>query len=345
MPAVARPKPAPRSRNPQAQAQAHPQAKTQPKSAPKVQASKRGRTPPRAPVAPYTPAKLEAARGVGLAPKLALGVASAAVLAVVGVALFTGDRLETLERGLDRTTGALVAATGFGVDAIEVKGASKHTEAAVLAAAGVEPGDNILGVDLQAVRGRVDQVGWVEDVTVRRLLPDTLAISVKERRPMAVWQYKGRIGLVDATGKVIASADATQFPQLPLVVGAGAGQAAGEILPLLHARPRLMERVEALVRVDRRRWDVRLRDGALIQLPALDEADALMRLDKLEASARVLELGFEKIDLRDPELVAVRPRADQPRPIQPEPIAAVVTNAATAPAAAPPSAAPAASGL
>ena len=109
-----------------------------------------------------------------------------------------------------------------------------------------------------------------------------------------------------------------------------------------------MERIEALVRVDRRRWDLRLRDGALIQLPALDEEDALMRLDKLEASARVLELGFEKIDLRDPELVAVRPRADQPRPPQadsgPRPVLAAAV-AQPAPAVPFTPAAPAAPGL
>ena len=338
MPAVARPKPAPRSGR--AGPQTRSATKGPSKASPSVKAPTRGRTP-RAPAAPYVPAKLEAAHGVGLAPKLALGVAAAAVLAVVGVALFTGERLETLKRGADRTGDALVAASGFGVASVQVQGASNHTRGAILAAADVEAGDNILGVDLQAVRARVDQVGWVHDVTVRRVLPDTLNIVVTERRPLAVWQYQGRVGLVDAAGEVIAGADATRFPQLPLVVGAGAGRAAGEILPLLHARPKLMERIEALVRVDRRRWDLRLRDGALIQLPALDEEDALMRLDKLEASARVLELGFEKIDLRDPELVAVRPRADQPRPA---PVASVLAAPAVA-AASPTPAAPAATGL
>jgi cell division protein FtsQ len=175
---------------------------------------------------------------------------------------------------------------------------------------------------------------------------------VDERRPIAVWQFQGRVGLVDDKGRVIAGAPATDFPQLPLVVGAGANEAVGDILPVLHSRPQLMAKVEALVRVDRRRWDLRLRDGALIQLPALDEEDALMRLDQLEQKARVLELGFEKIDLRDPQLVAVRPRADAPaRPA--ELAGAAPTTAArplpvaAAPAAVVPStpAAPAATGL
>jgi cell division protein FtsQ len=74
------------------------------------------------------------------------------------------------------------------------------------------------------------------------------------------------------------------------------------------SRPRLAERVEALVRVDNRRWDLRLKDGSLIQLPAVDEAAAFLQLEQLDQRSRILELGFERIDLRDPSVVAVRPR-------------------------------------
>ncbi len=92
------------------------------------------------------------------------------------------------------------------------------------------------------------------------------------------------------------------------MVGEGAAAAAPEILPQVRARPRLMQRLEALVRVDDRRWDIRLKDGGLIQLPADNMESALIQLDQLDQKARVLELGFDRIDLRDPELVAVRPR-------------------------------------
>ena len=73
-----------------------------------------------------------------------------------------------------------------------------------------------------------------------------------------------------------------------------------------------MQRLEALVRVDDRRWDIRLKDGGLIQLPADAEESALIQLDQLDQKARLLELGFDRIDLRDPELVAVRPRGPAP---------------------------------
>ena len=62
------------------------------------------------------------------------------------------------------------------------------------------------------------------------------------------------------------------------------------------------------MRVDDRRWDLRLKDGSLIQLPATNEEGALIRLDQLDQKSRILELGFARVDLRDPEMVAVRPR-------------------------------------
>jgi cell division protein FtsQ len=123
-----------------------------------------------------------------------------------------------------------------------------------------------------------------------------------------VWQAGGIASVVDPEGHVIPEADARRFPELPLVVGEGAGETAASILPLLQSRPRLNARVEALVRVDGRRWDIRLKDGGLIQLPATGEDAALIQLDQLDRRSRLLELGFARIDLRDPQMIAVRPR-------------------------------------
>ncbi len=92
------------------------------------------------------------------------------------------------------------------------------------------------------------------------------------------------------------------------MVGEGANLTAAQMLPMIRSRPRLMQRLEALVRVDDRRWDLRLKDGGLIQLPAEGEESALIQLDELDQKARILDLGFSRIDLRDPEMVAVRPK-------------------------------------
>ena len=51
-----------------------------------------------------------------------------------------------------------------------------------------------------------------------------------------------------------------------------------------------------------------MKDGGVIMLPAQDEGSALARLDGLDRTAKILDLGFARVDLRDPEMVVVRPR-------------------------------------
>ena len=251
-------------------------------------------------------------------------IAAGVLTAALGVALATGGRAQHIADAVGHGIDGRFGDAGFRLANVHVQGASALATPDIIRAAGVEKNDPLLGMDLDALRQRVETVGWVKEARIVRLLPDTLVIAVKERRQLAVWQHNGRSVVIDDQGQVIREADPARFPTLPLVVGAGGAQHAHEILPTLAQRPKLIARMEALVRVDDRRWDLRLKDGALIQLPAVEEEQALMQLEQLDLRSRVLELGFERIDLRNPDVVAVRPRPPAPPSVP------------TAPAPAPP---------
>lgn len=287
---------------------------SQTKAKPRAKAPSSSRKPRGAAKAPaaYAPAKLGAVRGLGFSPVHGLAVAGGLVALTLTVALATGDRAERLGEESAGVVGRQFAGLGFKLKAVHVQGASPEATRDILTAAGVFRDQPLLGLDLDALRARVEAVGWVEDARIVRLLPDTLIISVTERRQLAVWQHNGAVRVIDQTGRVIPEANPLQAASLPLVVGEGADEHAAAILPRIAARPRLMGRVEALVRVDDRRWDLRLKDGSLVQLPAVDEEAALIQLEQLDQRSRILELGFARIDLRDPTMVAVRPR-DQAR--------------------------------
>jgi cell division protein FtsQ len=245
---------------------------------------------------------------VGLSPKAAMIAAGVILVLGVFVSLATGHRGEMMLQSMGRGASSAMADAGFRLNTVHIQGATAMAKDDNLRAVNLGKGTPMLGMDLDALRDRVQSVGWVQEVKVVRLLPDTLVVAVKQRRPAAVWQHAGRTAMIDDAGRIIAEADPSQFPGLPLVVGAGADQAATSILNELSQRPPLMSRIEALVRVDDRRWDLRLKDGALIQLPAIDEEAALIRLDRLEQSQRILDLGLARIDLRNTEFLAVRPR-------------------------------------
>jgi len=257
---------------------------------------------------PQPAAKLRAVRVIGLPPKFAFAAAAALLVLGLVVTLATGRRAELVTRAAGSALAGETAGLGFRVDKVHVQGASPMAREAVLAATGLRRGEPILDVDLAAVRQSVERVGWVKQAQVVRLLPDTVVIAVQERETLAVWQHNGRTWVIDSDGNPIPEADPGRYPQLPLVVGEGGNAALARILPAVQSRPRLRDRLEALVRVDNRRWDLRLKDGGIVQLPAVEEESALIQLDQLDRRQRILELGFERIDLRQPGTVAVRPR-------------------------------------
>ncbi|MBN9319401.1 MAG: cell division protein FtsQ/DivIB [Caulobacterales bacterium] len=274
-------------------------------------AQSRANRSPQGRSSPPVGGKLRAAQGVGVSPRLAATVACCVLAAGLLITLATGHRSEQLAGLAREGVASEFAGFGFRVKSVHVQGANPMSQRDILAAAAIAPGEPTLGVDLGLLRERVQRVGWVKSARVIRLLPDTIVIAVDERPPAAVWQHAGRTRVIDGFGQPIVEADPGLFNNLPLIVGAGADIAAPSILPAIAQRPRLAERVEALVRVDNRRWDLRLKDGGLVQLPAVGEDAALIQLDQLDGRQRILDLGFERIDLRDPALVAVRPRQAQ----------------------------------
>ena len=245
---------------------------------------------------------------IRLSPRLIAAGAGLAVVGVAAIVLATDHRGERLVRAAADGLLAQTAAAGLRLETVRLDGASPEARADILRAAALQKGSPLLAVDLDGARQRIEHVGWVKSAHVIRLFPDSVVIAVDERKLLAVWQHDGRAGVIDVDGVVAPEAEPSRFASLPLVVGEGANVAAKDILGPVMSRPRLAERLDALVRVDDRRWDLRLKDGSIVQLPASDEEAALIRLDKLDLQSRVLDLGFSRIDLRDPEMVAVRPR-------------------------------------
>ena len=280
-------------------------AKPSPKTAPK--AARPATATRRAPVAEHR----------GLSPRVALIGAVAVLALALGVTLATGHRGQRLVAAVGSGIDNRFGAAGFRLKTIEVQGASPMATADIVKAAGVYKDEPLLGLNLATLRRNVEQVGWVKEARIVRLLPDTLVVSVVEHRQLAVWQHDGRQFVIDDHGQVIKEADPARFAKLPLVVGEGAASHAPEILPVIAQRPRLIGQMDALVRVDDRRWDIRMRDGSLIQLPADGVDGALMQLESLDQRSRILELGFDRIDLRNPDVVSVRPRAVQALQSQP----------------------------
>lgn len=193
-----------------------------------------------------------------------------------------------------------------------------HTPIEMLAeAVGVERGEPILSLDLDAVRRRVESIGWVRQATVWRQLPDTLHIEIVEREAFARWQIDGRVYLIDTDGKVLEEGDRPEFHHLFLLVGAGASDKAHDLLEMLQSEPVLASRVVNAIRVRNRRWDIEFDNGVVARLPEDAPAQAWARLIDLERSHGLLRRDIKVVDLRldDRLIVQLNPEAEAPAPV------------------------------
>ena len=196
---------------------------------------------------------------------------------------------------------------GLVVAELQVDGAQRVADATILEALGVEAGMPILAVDVHAARARLEELAWVETAAVRRRLPQRLAVTIREHRPLALWFGPEGSALLAASGAAI-DLDAARPPAgLPVVVGADVAAHAGEIRSILQAAAAMDARVTRLERTGAHRWRLRLARGTRIELPATAPLDALARLARLQAEKGLLDRAVAAVDLRVADRLVVTP--------------------------------------
>lgn len=210
---------------------------------------------------------------------------------------------------------------GLEVQQVILEGRRNTPTDMIRAALGVSRGDPMLEFSPEAARTRIETIAWVQHAHVERRLPGTILVRIDERRPFAIWQNNGAFVIIDREGRVVASDGLDQFGPLPLLVGAGADAMGGALYDLLRAQPEVNERVQAMVRIHERRWNLRLHNGTDVLLPEGAEAAAIQRLAELQREARLLDRPLAAIDLRLPDRLVLRPTrqaepAEQPNPPQ-----------------------------
>jgi len=261
----------------------------------------------------WVQARLRGARySAGNAARLITGLAAALILLVLGGFYIFGG-LDDLGVSAQRMAANRTAAMGLAINHIEVSGVDPEHVSEVAAAISVFRGDAMLTFNPDAARVEVEALSWVREASIVRLWPDRIAIIVEPRSEFALWQIDGDIHVVDRDGAVLGEANATDWPDLPLVVGYGANTEAEQLIETLEHYSDIASRVSAMVRVGDRRWNLRLASGLDIKLPETEFGAALALLAAMHNERGVLRLDAESIDLRQPGEMIVRARSERAR--------------------------------
>ncbi|MEX2015704.1 MAG: FtsQ-type POTRA domain-containing protein [Candidatus Hydrogenedentales bacterium] len=126
------------------------------------------------------------------------------MLALLGVAGFYGYRYV---RDND----------GFQIRKVTVEGVQLLSQEEVAHASGVSANDNILLIDQEAVRARVEALPYVRTCAVSVVFPDTVQLIIEEREPAASVLVHSRAYEIDAEGFVLKEYAANELPRTPFI--------------------------------------------------------------------------------------------------------------------------------
>jgi len=201
-------------------------------------------------------------------------------------------------------------------------------------------GDNLLTADLDRWRSRLFASAWVADATLRRRLPGTIDVEIRERIPMGIARVGTNLVLMDAAGTAIdeygpryADCDLPIIDglvgdpsSLPLNVDGARVRLVSRLMSELRTRPDLAQRVSQIDVSDAHDVHVILDgDSAVVRLGDAQFVDRLESYVGLQAAIRKRVPDIDYVDLRFGNHVAVRPAS----------ATAPVTDTATPPAQAP----------
>ncbi|MDA0702416.1 MAG: FtsQ-type POTRA domain-containing protein [Proteobacteria bacterium] len=227
--------------------------------------------------------------------------------AVAGTAwLWFAGPLPALLTQLQDGLFAATADAGLYIGEVYLEGREYTPRAVIVEQLGLNRGQPILAFSPEDARIKLEALGWVQEATVSRLLPDTIRIHLVERAPFAIWQRDGGFVLIDSKGDEIVGARVDRHVDLPLIVGVDAAHHAAELVTMLSAEPALAARVTAAIRVGERRWDLRLDGSVVVKLPETGAPAAWARLAAMDRESALLARDVVSIDLRLPDRLIVR---------------------------------------
>jgi cell division protein FtsQ len=221
-----------------------------------------------------------------------------------------------------RGTSLVLAAPALQISRISVHGNDRLATGEVLALVAGLQRRNILTVRLDDWRERVMSSPWVEDAKLRRMLPSTVEIAVRERRPMGIGRVANGLYLVDARG-VIVDEYGPNYGDLDLPIIDGLASVprdgapavdeakaflAARLIVALQVRPDLAAKVSQIDVSDAHDAVVILDgDTAMLRLGEDDFVDRLQEYIDLGPALRERVNEIDYVDLRFGDRLYVRP--------------------------------------
>jgi len=198
------------------------------------------------------------------------------------------------------------------VQAVQIEGEFRYLQRAELQDE-VLPlvSDGFFAMNVALIQQRVQQLPWVEQVSVRRVWPDRLSIRVREQQPVAHW---GEGGFLNVSAARFEPRQAVELAALPHFEGPDGHEQ--RVLDMYRRMQQMLQPLKlgvSRLRLDARRtWRVQLSNGLELEVGRSDPLQRIARFVRVYPAILAVGNGrLRYVDLRYSNGFAVRWQAGE----------------------------------
>ena len=163
-----------------------------------------------------------------------------------------------------------------------------------------EKNGNLISLSFNSIKIIVESSEWVKRASIKKILPSTLVINVTENDPYAIYLQEGKFFLLDLDGSIITEINIDNYQDDLLFVK---GENSPELLKKLIKDisitfPNLIQTLEEVEFIEKRRWNLKLNNKLLVKLPDNNTQQSLKNLKQLFEEQEVMQSNIIEIDLR-----------------------------------------------
>ena len=198
----------------------------------------------------------------------------------------------------------------FLVNFIKIKGANQVLVNEIRSLMGLDLPISSYNVNLHELQSKIESMNAVKNVDLY-IAENIIYIQVQPREPAIYWLNTNGLELLDSDGVSMGIVESGRPNlDLPLIAGDGASIAIDEAFFIYSISNSFSDEILGLVRIGERRWDIILKNGRKIMLPADELTKVYKNLIMENKVKKLLSVNFSLLDLRNPNRMMIRRQKD-----------------------------------
>ena len=182
-------------------------------------------------------------------------------------------------------------------DKISILGQERLKSENLLKTIKTQSNTNIFTMDISVIRFQLESIPWIKEAIVERVFPDKISIQIIEETPQAIYKNIHSYYYINREGKIIQKINDENFDGLLIVSGDEANLRYEALVNELRNFHKIYQQLESLSLIDKRRWDIKLKNNFLIKLPETNISQGLQIIeDNFDISLNMPKICL--IDLR-----------------------------------------------